>query len=250
MAVPPIDVKLVMSKIAVGAPLRGGEFHFAIFDQNFTRLYTATNDDNGLITFPALRFSSPGAYHYTVREYETPDTHPDWQIDMRVWPVEIDVTHDIEENELHAVVAYPEGTPVFINVHRGTKCGLVEFPELTFTEPGIYEYELRELTPSGEGWTTDPRTIKVIVIVMSDGHGNLVATIEYPEGFPSFTNIFKATPARIIISACKIAIGAPLPAGRFEFGLFDEQGRLIHTAKNGPADETFQNPPGDDDDDN
>ena len=39
-------------------------------------------------------------------------------------------------------------------------------------------------------------------------------------------------PGRMIISACKTAIGAPLPPGRFEFGLFDEDGKLVGTATN------------------
>ena len=42
--------------------------------------------------------------------------------------------------------------------------------------------------------------------------------------------IFK--PGKMIVSACKTAVGAPLPPGRFEFGLFDKDGTLISTARN------------------
>jgi hypothetical protein len=95
------------------------------------------------------------------------------------------------------------------------------------------------MTPSGGGWTTDPAIIRVVVNVIDDGNGNLVATISYPDGFPSFTNTYTAGPARVTISGCKRAIGAPLPAERFTFGLFDQDGVLIDTTTNAPADETF-----------
>ena len=229
----PIEIRLLMSKIAIGAPLTNGLFEFGIFSQNRTELYTAKNDANGLITFPEVRFSSPGQYNYTVKETSGP---AEWDRDTREWPIQIKVNN--EGGELHALLTYPDGVPVFVNKHRSRTCGLVEFPELSFTHPGVFEYTLRELTPSGGGWTTDDSEIKVIVSVVSDGHGNLVATISYPEGFPSFTDTHESKPAHIIINACKIAIGAPLPAGRFEFGLFDAAGDLISTATNGPADET------------
>jgi len=244
MAASHVDVMLLMSKIAIGAPQTGGEFMFGIFNQGDTELYTATNDKTGLITFHAVRFTSPGVYHYTVKEISAP---AGWDIDTTEWPVEINVTLGAD-NKLHAIVTYPNGTPVFIDTHQCAACGLVEFPELTFTVPGVYEYTLREKTPSGGGWTTDDSIIKVIVNVVDDGHGNLIATICYPDGFPTFTNIYEVNPACIIISACKTAIGAPLPAGRFEFGLFDEDGELISSVTNGPADETsLTSPDGDDD---
>lgn len=232
----PVDVRFTMSKNALGAALVGGEFEFGLFNASGVRIYIAENDETGLIVFPSVRFTQPGLFHYTFREIRAPQG---WITDQRIWPVDINVTHDAAEPFLRASVTYPEGVPVFINTHESRTCGLVEFPELTFTEPGIFEYTLEELTPSGEGWTTDDKVVKVVVIVEPDGHGNLVATIEYPEGFPSFVDIFKAHPAHIIISACKIAIGAPLPAGRFKFGLFDEEGNLVATATNEAAAETF-----------
>ena len=68
--------------------------------------------------------------------------------------------------------------------------------------------------------------------MIEDGFGNLIATVEYPEGFPEFVNKYKRRPAHIIISACKLAVGAPLPKGRFEFGLYDSHGKLVATARN------------------
>jgi len=229
-----VTMTLLMSKIAIGAALVGGEFVFAILEENITTpLYTATNDANGLITFSGLNFSTVGDFHYTVREIHAP---AGWIADTREWPIEIHVTE--VQGELVAVVEYPEGVPVFENKHENVDCGAFQFPAMSYDEPGVYEYTLRELTPSGDGWTTDGRTIRVVVTVVDDGHGNLVATVSYPDGFPSFVNTYRVEPTRVIISGCKIAIGAPLPDGRFEFGLFDSEGNLIARATNGPAGET------------
>ena len=235
MATVPVDVTILMSKIAVGARLVGGEFTFGLFEDN-VELYTAQNSANGLITFPDVHFDAEGEYHYTAKETGAPDG---WNVDTKEWPIHIAVTETSDEH-LHAVVTFPDGVPVFVNKHPSPTCGSFIFPELFFTEEGEYEYTLKELTPSGGGWITDDRKIKVIVNVIDDGHGNLVATVYYPGGlFPSFTNRYHAGPARIIISGCKIAIGAPLPADRFVFGLYDEHNTLISTVSNDAADETL-----------
>jgi len=229
-----INVTLLMSKIAVGAAQAAGEFEFGIFEQGgITPLYTATNDNEGLITFSGINFTADGEYHYIVKEIDAPD---DWETDDSEWPICIVVTN--VQGNLVATVEYPNGVPTFVNKLRGATCGAFQFPDLTYSEPGIYKYAIKELTPSGDGWTTDDRVIRLIASVVDDGHGNLIATLKYPDGFPSFTNVYKLEPARIVISGCKIAIGAPLPAGRFEFGLFDSERNLIAKVTNGAADET------------
>ena len=229
------EVMLLMSKIAIGAPQVGGEFTFGIFEQGNTNpLYTATNDTKGLITFSTITFPTIGEFDYIVKEIDAPT---DWEKDITEWSIKIVVTN--VQGTLVATVIYPNGVPTFVNKHHSATCGAFQFPDLTYDQPGIYEYTLKELTESGDGWTTDDSIIRLIVTVIDDGHGNLIATIEYPDGFPSFTNIYKVDPTRIIISGCKIAIGAPLPVGRFEFGLFDSEGKLISKVTNAAADETI-----------
>ena len=223
-----VNVMLLMSKLAIGAPIVGDEFEFGIFEEGHTNpLHTAKNDARGLITFQNMNFTTPGVYEYEVKEIDAP---PNWERDNRVWPIKIHVTR--VDEDLIVEVEYPEGVPVFVNKHKCVEGGGFKFPDLTFDEAGTYHYTLRELTPSGDGWTTDDRVIRLTIFVVDDGHGNLIATIEYPDGFPSFRNIYRVEPTRIVISGCKIAIGAPLPAGRFEFGLFDSEGRLVSTARN------------------
>jgi len=228
----PVDVTMIMSIIAKGAPLTAGLFTVAILDNTGAQLHTATNEASGLVTFPAVRFSDIGTFHHTAKIVST---SADWNIDPTEWPIHVDV---IESNEvLHATVTYPNGVPMFVNTYSAAVCkGPFEFPELLFNTPGTYEYTLEELTPSGDGWITDDKIVTVIVTVVDDGHGHLVATVSYPDGLPTFTNTYHANPARVIISGCKIAIGAPLPDGKFVFGLFDQDGELVSSVTNGSLD--------------
>ena len=64
----------------------------------------------------------------------------------------------------------------------------IKFPQLTFDEPGVYSYTVRELDARQTDWTTDKRAFRVIITVTDDGSGRLAAELEYPDGFPTFTN--------------------------------------------------------------
>lgn len=113
--------------------------------------------------------------------------------------------------------------------------GNVNFPAITLSQPGIFYYTMRELTPEGGGWTTDTSVFPVTVTVIDNGEGQLVATVDYPAGFPSFTNIFRQPepkPATVTIYAVKCVCGACLRAGCFVFGFFDQSGNIIAKACN------------------
>ena len=235
----PAEVQIIISKNAIGAKMIGGEFSFTLSEQGGAALHTVTNNANGLITFPVMKYSDTGVYRYAITETSAP---AGWEMDDTVWPVDIKV-YSGAGNKLGAVVSYPNGLPVFKNKSSGNTCGLVEFPELEFDAPGVYEYTMQELSPSGDGWTSDTSAVKVIITVIEDGHGNLVATVEYPDGYPSFVNTYVLKPVKIVLSACKIAIGAPLPANKFAFGLFDKNENLVYTVSNGSAQETPKNTP-------
>ena len=64
------------------------------------------------------------------------------------------------------------------------------FPALTFTSPGVYSYTIRELTGSDERWETDNRVYRAVVTVSVKEDGTLTATVDYPDGFPRFINIY------------------------------------------------------------
>jgi len=222
------EVNLKISKNPIGSSLEGGEFTFGLFDGD-TELRKATNNPHGLVTFATLMFTSAGVHHYTIREIETPGGC--WDMDETEYPVEITITNT--DQSLIPTVYYPMGVPGFKNVCKGEECSLIEFPELTFDAPGEYVYKLKELTPSGNGWTTDDSEFEVVITVIDDGYGNLIATMDFPDEFPVFENTYSTKPAHIVISAKKIAIGAKLPCGKFEFALIDEAGEIVARTTNG-----------------
>ena len=224
-----VEVILSLYKNTIGKKLLGGDFEFGLFDKCGKKIQKAKNDKYGLIKFPCMLFDKPGDHEYYVKEIFAAD---DCCIDPREYPVIIKITK--EKDELIAYVFYPEGMPGFKSVCEEKNSGLIEFPEIIFDEVGVYEYTLRELTPSDCDWDTDPSIKKVIITVTDDGYGNLIATTEYSdEQFPEFINVYKPKLAHII-SASKKAVGARLSEGRFEFGLFDKNNKLVAKAENGP----------------
>ena len=232
----PVYVNLIMSRAVTGPDAGQENFGYGLFDQTGAEIYSAQSSTNGRIFFSDIQFTNPGEFYYTIKETYTPQV---WQSDTRVWPVHFHVSTHLESGAqvLTATVTYPEGVPVFSNEYIESTYGKIEFADLTFSAPGRYEYFMREETPSGGGWTIDDKLVRVIVIVEDDEHGNLIATVEYPDGYPCFTNTYAAVVVRVKITGCTLAIGSPLPPGKFTFGLFDENGKLVATATNGPADE-------------
>ena len=68
-----------------------------------------------VINFPALTFTSPGEYLYTIKEL-TPSSEV-WEVDNRIYRVIITVTKD-ETGGLVASLDYPDGLPEFVNKYR------------------------------------------------------------------------------------------------------------------------------------
>jgi pilin isopeptide linkage protein len=110
--------------------------------------------------------------------------------------------------------------------------GNVRFSCINISEAGVYRYTIRETSDSGDGWTADTKEYAAVVTVTDDGNGNLVSAAEYPDGFPEFVNKYAAQSVCVNLFANKTAVGAPLPYGKFEFGVFDEEGNLVASAQN------------------
>jgi len=225
-----VSVNLKVSKNPIGAILVGNEFEFGLFNAPGTGnpLQTAKNDKYGLVEFAPIQYTETGTHNYIIKEIAAPGG---WETDDNEYPVKVTIVEVGEE--LYAEVEYPEGLPGFINTKEGGSCSLVEFAQLTFTEEGEYTYFIKELTPDGNGWETDKTVYEVVVKVVDDGYGNLIATLHYKDDeYPEFENIYEAKPVHVILSARKHAIGAELPCGRFEFALVDEHGKTIEVVKN------------------
>ena len=113
----------------------------------------------------------------------------------------------------------------------------IKFSELIFTKPGVYNYTIKELTPSGYGWATDGRVYRITIKVTANEYGELVAIADFPDGKPQFTNIFSCIPTRITIRAVKLIYGICIKHQykydcRFLFGLYNEKSEQVSTANN------------------
>ena len=87
----------------------------------------------------------------------------------------------------------------------------INFPEITFTSPGVYSYTIKELTPSDDKWKTDSRIYRVVVTVTDNGDGTLAASLDYPDGFPGFVNIYCSSPPPPPPGVCECFDKMPFP---------------------------------------
>jgi hypothetical protein len=74
---------------------------------------------------------------------------------------------------------------------------------------------MEETTPDGNGWTTDKKTFNVTVTAVDDGKGKLISTVDYPDGTPTFINRYRTTPAELVLTGTKNAIGKELSGNDF-----------------------------------
>ena len=125
--------------------------------------------------------------------------------------------------------------------------GTASFGQITFTRPGIYQYEIRETSAAHNGFTNDadnPKAVAILVADPQDGTGLTVQvlgadsevtktdpqdpstwTIEALSGSTTFTNTYKADsvtadiPVSKTVEVTQEGISAPDISGKFTFTL-------------------------------
>lgn len=109
------SVTLGASKVLNGKSLDAEEFTFVLTDEGGEQV-TATNDANGMVVFPAIGYSEPGTYRYTISEVKGDKS--DVTYDESKYAVTVTVK-DNGEGSLVATVAYEGGNaPVFTNTYN------------------------------------------------------------------------------------------------------------------------------------
>jgi pilin isopeptide linkage protein len=211
--------------VGIGGDIEPGQVILGLFDSSGNLISEKSNDANGLVNFDDLSYLVPGTYTYAIKETENAAGS------QTVFPVVVTVTAGLD-GKLTASVDYPNGMPIFESINSQNGTSIIKFDCLTISEPGKYEYTIKEDSPSGNGWTTDAREYKVTVTVADDGNGNLIPSVSYPNGFPEFIDTYNANPTNVIITAMKQTTGKALKGDDFQFGLFDENGKLISDAHN------------------
>ena len=144
------------------------------------------------------------------------------------------------EFEFQLIEINADGSESVAATGKNAADGTVALNPVTYTAPGTYSYELREVAGTAGGVTYDKATRRVRTTVTDAGNGTLAVKHELAdaEGNPTgddsvtFTNGYEAAPVTLKLGAAKVLKGAELKAGQFSFELKSRDGKVMSTARN------------------
>lgn len=227
--------QIAVSKSLVGRTLAEGEFLFELVEDGQV-VAQGTNDAAGNVIMNAITYTTAGEHDYVLREVGAGTTHNGVTFDGKSIAIhtsvvdngegDLVVEHALATDDANAafVNTYAHGTTSVVlgatkvlsgkaladgqfafalTAEDGTvyqakndAAGSVAFPALTFAEPGTYVYTISEVNDKQANVTYDTATYDVVVNVVDDGQGNLVATVAYDDGAaPTFKNSYTEPPA-------------------------------------------------------
>lgn len=124
-------------------------------------------------------------------------------------------------------------------VAEGTnaKDGRITLSPITYNKPGTHTYTLRERGAGthDRGMTFSGASYIVVTTVSDNGNGTLSVKHAFEDAqTATFTNVYRAAPARVKITAIKTLVGRDLKDGEFAFTLTGEgdTADISRTAKN------------------
>ena len=258
------EVEFQVKKKLEGKTLEADAFTFQLIapDGSVTE---AKNDAEGNVKFPAVKFSNEGTFKYQIKEVN--DNKPGYTYDDSVLEAEVTVANVYGQKI--ASVKYKDSKKEFTNTYAAKEAklqleakkvlngkaieagqfefelkengtvlhtvsndakGKIQFPELTFTKEETRTFTITEKAGDVAGVEYDPNAYEVTVVVKDNGQGQLVATATGADNL-TFTNVYKAKPAKATITATKVLNGKALEADKYEFEL-KEGNKVVATAKN------------------
>lgn len=230
-----VTSQITVSKSLVGRELVEGEFLFELVE-NGQVVARGANDAAGNVSMSAVTYTTAGEHDYVLREVGAGTTHNGVTFDGKSIAIHTKVVDNGEGSLVveHAF-ATDDANATFVNTYahgttsvvlgatkvlsgkaladgqftfvltaedgtvyqaKNDAAGSVAFPALTFAEPGTYVYTISEVNDKQANVTYDAATYQVIVNVVDDGQGNLVATVAYDGGAaPTFKNSYTEPPA-------------------------------------------------------
>ena len=230
-----VTSQITVSKSLVGRELVEGEFLFELVE-NAQVVARGANDAAGNVAMSAVTYTTAGEHDYVLREVGAGTTHNGVTFDGKSIAIHTSVVDNGEGGLVveHALTT-DDANVAFVNTYahsttsvvlgatkvlsgkaladgqftfaltaengtvyqaKNDAAGSVAFPALTFAEPGTYVYTISEVNDKQANVTYDTATYQVIVNVVDDGQGNLVATVAYDEGAaPTFKNSYTEPPA-------------------------------------------------------
>ena len=259
------EVALEVTKKLNGKTLEKDAFSFQLLDDQDNVLQTVKNDENGKVKFEAIKYKEAGTFKYTIKEVN--DNKPGYTYDANVLKATVTV-EDVLGEKL-ASVKFEDSKKEFTNTYAAKEAklqleankvlkgkaieagqfefelkengavlhtvsndanGKIQFPKLTFTKEETRTFTISEKAGDVAGVEYDPNAYEVTVVVKDNGQGQLVATPTGAENL-TFTNVYKAKPAKETITATKVLNGKALEADKYEFEL-KEGDKVVATAKN------------------
>ena len=257
------EVEFQVKKKLEGKTLEADAFTFQLIapDGSVTE---AKNDAEGNIKFPTVKFSNEGTFKYQIKEVN--DNKPGYTYDDSVLEAEVTVANVYGQKI--ASVKYKDSKKEFTNTYAAKEAklqleatkvlngkaieagqfefelkengavlhtvsndanGKIQFPKLTFTKEETRTFTISEKAGDVAGVEYDPNAYEVKVVVKDNGQGQLVATPDTKN--ITFTNVYKAEPAKKTITAKKVLNGKELEAGKYEFELKKGE-EVVDTATN------------------
>ena len=225
-----VTEQIAVSKSLVGRALVEREFFFELVE-NDQVVAQGTNDAEGNVAMSAVRYTTAGEHDYVLREVGAGTTHNGVTFDGKSIAIHTSVVDNGEGGLVvkHAL-ATDDANAAFVNTYahgttsvvlgatkvlsgktladgqftfaltaedgtvyqaKNNAAGSVAFPALTFAEPGTYVYTISEVNDKQANVAYDTATYNVVVNVVDDGQGNLVATVAYDDGTaPTFKNSY------------------------------------------------------------
>ena len=257
------EVEFQVKKKLEGKTLEADAFTFQLIapDGSVTE---AKNDAEGNIKFPTVKFSNEGTFKYQIKEVN--DNKKGYTYDDSVLEAEVTVANVYGQKI--ASVKYKDSKKEFTNSYAAKEAklqleatkvlngkaieagqfefelkengavlhtvsndanGKIQFPELKFTQEETRTFTISEKAGDVAGVEYDPNAYEVKVVVKDNGQGQLVATPDTKN--ITFTNVYKAEPAKKTITATKVLNGKALEADKYEFELKKGE-EVVATAKN------------------
>ena len=227
--------QIAVSKSLVGRALVEGEFFFELVE-NDQVVAQGTNDAEGNVAMSAVTYTTAGKHDYVLREVGAGTTYNGVTFDGKSIAIHTSVTDNGKgELVVEHALATDDANAAFVNTYahgttsvmlgatkvlsgktladgqftfaltaedgtvyqaKNNAAGSIAFPALTFAEPGTYVYTISEVNDKQANVTYDTATYSVVVNVVDDGQGNLVATVAYDGGAaPTFKNSYTEPPA-------------------------------------------------------
>ena len=258
------EVAIEVTKKLEGKALEKDAFSFQLLDDKGNVLQTVKNDENGKVKFEAIKYKEAGTFKYTIKEVN--DNKPGYTYDANVLKATVTV-EDVLGEKL-ASVKFEDSKKEFTNSYAAKEAklqleatkvlngkaieagqfefelkengavlhtvsndanGKIQFPELKFTQEETRTFTISEKAGDVAGVEYDPNAYEVKVVVKDNGQGQLVATPDTKN--ITFTNVYKAEPAKKTITAKKVLNGKELEAGKYEFELKKGE-EVVDTATN------------------